>query len=186
MTINAALEQESHDMQRVHVVQGQYHVTGEPNMMLTTLLGSCVSACMRDPVVQVGGINHFLLPDRDHASDGEKLRYGTHAMELLINAILRRGGQRDRLELSLFGGANITTNFANLGGMNADFAEEFVRREGIAYKGGSLRGDCPRKIQFWPTSGRARQQLLANDPKLQADLRADFTKLPRGNAVELF
>ncbi|MBI4275783.1 MAG: chemotaxis protein CheD [Rhizobiales bacterium] len=173
-------------MQRVHVVQGQYHVTGDPNVMLTTLLGSCVSACMRDPITRVGGMNHFLLPDGNNASDDDKLRYGVHAMELLVNAILQIGGQRDRLEVSLFGGANVTTNFTNLGGANADFAENFVRREGLAFKGGSLRGEKPRRVQFWPALGRVRQQLLIDDPQTQVDLRIDITKLPQGNAVEFF
>lgn len=173
-------------MRRVHIVQGEFHVTGDPDVMLTTLLGSCVSACMRDPVARVGGMNHFLLPEGSNASESEKLRYGVHAMELLVNAVLQAGGQRDRLEVSLFGGGKLTTKFGDLGGMNADFAEEFVRREGIAYKGGSLRGDHPRRIQFWPSHGRVRQQVLVSSPDLVPEIPADTVTLPRGNAVELF
>ncbi len=146
--------------QRLHIVQGEYHVTDEPNVMLTTLLGSCVSACMRDPVAGVGGMNHFLLPGGQGSGDSDLLRYGVHAMELLVNGILSRGGRRERLVVSLFGGARMTARLSDVGSSNADFAEEFVRREGIAYSGGSLRGDRARRIQFWPASGRMRQLLL--------------------------
>lgn len=179
-------KKETSEIRRIHIVQGEYHVVGDEDVMLTTLLGSCVSACMRDPVARIGGMNHFLLPEGSGASDSEKLRYGVHAMELLVNAILQLGGQRERLEISLFGGAQVTTSFGDLGGRNADFAEEFVRREGIAYKGGSLRGDHPRRVQFWPNSGRVRQQLLIKNQELPPEVPVDPATLARGNAVELF
>src|SRR5262245_35557757 len=174
------------DWRRVNLVQGEFHVTDEQDVMLTTLLGSCVSACMRDPVARVGGMNHFLLPDGD-ASQGEMLRYGVHAMELLVNAILQRGGQRARLEVTLFGGAQLTENLTDLGGKNADFAEEFVRRENIAHKGGSLRGKHPRRIQFWPSTGRVRQQLLSRHVQVELDTRLIPVKTPApSSSVEFF
>lgn len=170
---------------RVNIVQGEYHVTDEPDVMLTTLLGSCVSACMRDSIARVGGMNHFLLPNGGDSSPGELLRYGVHAMELLVNAILQRGGQRARLEVSLFGGAQLTENLTDLGGQNADFAEDFVRRESIALKGSSLRGKYPRRIQFWPASGRVRQQVLTSAPDLKVEIPA-LAKLPSSTSVEFF
>ena len=79
---------------KVHVIQGEFHVSDHPDVMLTTILGSCVAACVRDPLSGVGGMNHFLLPGEE---GGEGLRYGVQSMELLVNALLRRGARRDRL-----------------------------------------------------------------------------------------
>ncbi len=150
--------------QRVHVIQGEYNVSDDPGVMLTTLLGSCVAACLRDSVAGVGGMNHFLLPGLDAAEgaqrrDGE--HYGVHLMELLVNGLLRRGARRERLEGKLFGGARTMEGLADVGGRNAGFAERFLSHEGIRLVGGSLRGDLGRRIQYWPVSGRARQVFLA-------------------------
>jgi chemotaxis protein CheD len=150
--------------ERVHIIQGEYHVSDDPNVVLTTLLGSCVAACLRDPVAGVGGMNHFLLPGRDAGNYGsqrnEAERYGVHLMELLVNGLLRRGARRERLESKLFGGARTMDGLADVGAMNAVFAEGFLQHEGIRLVGGSLRGDQGRRIQFWPVSGRARQVFL--------------------------
>ncbi len=142
---------------KVHVIQGEFHVSDE-DVVMTTILGSCVAACMRDPVARIGGMNHFLLPG---ATGDEGLRYGVQAMELLVNALLRKGARRDRLEVKLFGGAHLFDGLSDVGSQNSNFAERFVRDEGLSYVGGSLRGDRARRIQFWPISGRARQILLA-------------------------
>ena len=150
----------------VHVVQGEHYVTDDPEVVVTTILGSCVAACLRDPIAGVGGMNHFLLPGGDarkNASDS--VRYGVHAMELLVNALLTMGARRDRLEAKLFGGARLITGLTDVGELNAAFAEDFLRREGLNHVGGSLRGDAGRRIQFWPVSGRARQVLLAKDTR---------------------
>ena len=143
---------------KLHVIQGQFAVCDDAEAIMTTILGSCVAACMRDPVAGVGGMNHFLLPGSDGASG---LRYGVQSMELLVNALLRRGARRDRLEVKLFGGARLLSGLTDVGSQNAAFAERFLRDEGIAFAGGSLRGDRARRIQYWPISGRARQTLLA-------------------------
>jgi chemotaxis protein CheD len=142
---------------KVHVIQGEFHVADE-DLVMTTILGSCVAACMRDPVARVGGMNHFLLPG---ATGDEGLRYGVQSMELLVNALLRKGARRDRLEVKLFGGAHLFDGLSDVGSQNADFAERFVRDEALSHVGGSLRGDRARRIQYWPISGRARQILLA-------------------------
>ncbi len=144
---------------RVHVVQGEQHVTAAPEVMLTTILGSCVAACLFDPVAGVGGMNHFLLPG--DAANASGVRHGVHAMELLVNALLRAGASRGRLQGKLFGGARLLEGLTDVGAQNADFAENFLRREGVACVGGSLRGVQPRRVQFWPVSGRARQLQLA-------------------------
>jgi chemotaxis protein CheD len=152
------------DLRPIHVVQGEYHVTGEPDVVLTTILGSCVAACLRDPVAGVGGMNHFLLPGgHAHTTDATSMRYGVNSMELLVNALLGLGARRDRLEAKLFGGARLMERLTDVGALNSDFAEEFLRREGLKNTGGSLRGDAGRRIQFWPISGRARQVFLGRD-----------------------
>lgn len=155
---------------RIHIVQGEHHVSDDPEMVLTTLLGSCVAACMRDPVAGVGGINHFLLPgNRAGDSEAKALSHGVHAMELLVNALLVRGARRDRLEAKLFGGARLVEGLTDVGRKNAEFAERFLADEGIRHVGGSLRGEHGRKIQFWPVSGRARQSLMESEAQQAFD-----------------
>jgi chemotaxis protein CheD len=143
----------------LHVIQGCFEVTDDARLMMTTVLGSCVAACINDPVARVGGMNHFLLPG--DVSGGEGMRYGVHAMELLVNALLRRGARRERLQVKLFGGGRMFDKLADVGAQNAAFAERFVRDEGLTLAGGSLRGGQARRVQYWPISGRARQALLA-------------------------
>jgi chemotaxis protein CheD len=146
---------------RINIVQGEFHVTQAPDVVLTTILGSCVAACLCDTLAGVGGMNHFLLPgDETCHSDGAAMRHGVHAMELLVNGLLQRGARRERLQAKLFGGACMMQGLADVGRLNADFAERFIRREHIAMTGGSLRGTRGRRIQYWPATGRARQMTL--------------------------
>ncbi|MDE8347114.1 MAG: chemotaxis protein CheD, partial [Acidocella sp.] len=147
---------------RIHIVQGEQHVDTDPTLLLTTILGSCIAACLWDPQAGIGGMNHFLLPGdtnnlRGAQPEGAAMRFGVHAMELLVNGLLRRGALRSRLQAKLFGGARMIKGLTDVGELNASFAEKFLRAEGIAIVGGSLRGEQGRRIQFWPVSGRARQ-----------------------------
>ena len=128
---------------------------------LATLLGSCVAVCLHDPFMRIGGINHFMLPDGD-TSDGAPARYGLHAMELLINELLRSGARRDRLEAKLFGGGRMFDSLSDVGAANADFAEKFLADEGIPVVSRSLRGAGGRRIHYWPVSGRARQRVVTD------------------------
>ena len=179
---------------RIHVVQGEQHVENDPNAMLTTILGSCIAACMWDPVRGIGGMNHFLLPGEDNqvpdpGSTGSSARYGVHAMELLVNALLRRGARRESLRAKLFGGARMIRGLTDIGEMNATFAERFLQAESIPIAGGSLRGNQGRRIQFWPVSGRARQVLLRPDTLtiFQTEYQVSASKAPcQTGAVELF
>jgi chemotaxis protein CheD len=173
---------------RTNIVQGEQRISDDPSMVLTTLLGSCVSACMRDPVARIGGLNHFLLPgDVGRGAEEVSFRYGVHAMELLVNALLMKGARRDRLEAKLFGGANLMSGLTDIGAMNAAFAVDFLKKEGIAYTGGSLGGQRGRRIQYWPVSGRARQVLLSTEEQtpFETDRRAQPRPLSTG-ALELF
>jgi chemotaxis protein CheD len=147
---------------RVHIIQGEYKVVTDPDVYLSTILGSCVAACLRDPVAGVGGMNHFLLPGSAAAmtSGGDATRYGVHLMELLINGLLKKGARRDRLEAKIFGGAKTIASFSNVGEQNAAFAVQFLKDEGIPIVGSSTGGDHGRKLEFWPISGRARQYPL--------------------------
>lgn len=159
-----ALEDRDGEAGAHHVIQGEHHVSGNPDAVLTTILGSCVAACVRDPVAGVGGMNHFLLPgDASGAGTANAAhRYGVHLMELLVNALLQRGAVRSRLEAKLFGGAKTIGVTSDVGGMNASFAADFLRRERIAIVGECLRGTRGRRVQYWPVSGRARRIFLAD------------------------
>ena len=179
---------------RIHVVQGEHHVENDPKAMLTTILGSCIAACIWDPTRGIGGMNHFLLPGEDNqvpsgGSTGSYARYGVHAMELLVNALLRRGARRETLQAKLFGGGRMIRGLTDIGELNASFAERFLQAESIPIVGGSLRGNQGRRIQFWPVSGRARQVLLRPDTVtvFQQEYQVSASKPPpQTGAVELF
>ncbi|HET6320987.1 MAG TPA: chemotaxis protein CheD [Hyphomicrobium sp.] len=175
-----------HAVTRRHVMEGQFHVSDEPGLVLTTVLGSCVAACLRDPVARIGGMNHFLLPgDVERAQSRDAERYGVHLMELLVNGLMSHGAQRGRLEAKLFGGARTVFKSSDVGEMNAAFAERFLRNEGIGIVGGSLGGNSGRRVEFWPASGRARQ-IFVGDPQKIAPLPAAPAKpMPEGD-LELF
>lgn len=154
--------------QRVHIIQGEFFVTSDANVMISTILGSCVAACMRDPVAGVGGMNHFLLPGDENASSAaEAQRLGVHLMELLVNGLLKSGARRERIEAKLFGGARTVRGRYDIGKTNIDFAERFIAAEGIAHVGGNTGGPLGRRIQYWPASGRARQILLTGTAKVE-------------------
>ncbi len=148
---------------RIHIVQGEYKVTDDPDVVVSTLLGSCVAACIRDPVAGIGGMNHFLLPGEDARSyDHEAERYGDYLMELLINGLMKQGAHRDRLEAKLFGGARMMGGLSDIGKKNAEFAERYLKHEGVAVVGKDLGGERGRRLQYWPVSGRARQAYVAS------------------------
>lgn len=170
---------------KIHIIQGEQYVTDDPEVMLTTILGSCVAACLRDPDVGIGGMNHFLLPDTE--AGGAVQRFGAHAMELLINDILRRGGRRHRLEAKLFGGGRMFDGLTDVGEANAAFAERFLRNEGVPVVGGSLRGGKARRLQYWPVSGRALQRFVEDPAQIRTLREVAPPRAPIDEgAVELF
>jgi chemotaxis protein CheD len=147
---------------RIHIVQGEYKVTDDPDVIVSTLLGSCVAACIRDPAAGVGGMNHFLLPGEDgRTHNHEAERYGDYLMELLINGLMKQGAHRDRLEAKLFGGARMMRGLSDIGKKNAEFAERYLEHEGIAVVSKDFGGERGRRLQYWPVSGRARQAYVA-------------------------
>lgn len=172
---------------RVAVLQGHYEVTTNPETVLSTVLGSCVAACMWDASARVGGMNHFLLPHARSEGRSDVQRYGVHAMELLVNALLNAGARRSALEAKLFGGAQISEGFGDVGRSNAEFATEFLAREGIVFRGGSLGGRAARRVEFWAVSGRARQRTVLDAETIFDVERRDQPRLPvDAGDLELF
>ncbi len=189
-SLHAVTQLQTHE-RKINIVQGEQHVDNDPNVVLTTILGSCIAACIWDGVAGVGGMNHFLLPgDGKHRQPGgDAMRFGVHAMELLVNALLQRGAIKNRMRAKLFGGARMIKGLTDIGELNASFAERFLAAEGITLAGGSLRGEQGRRIQFWPVSGRARQVLMPNETESILNLeqtRPSLKPLAETGALELF
>lgn len=149
------------------IIQGEFGISDNPDEAISTILGSCVAAFLRDPISGIGGMNHFLLPGTDQ-SERNALKYGINAMELLINALIQAGARRRQLEGKLFGGAKMVAGLSDIGAANAEFAEEFLRKEGIRYLGGSLGGDYGRKIRAWPATGQIQQMRLPRNQVIEA------------------
>lgn len=135
-------------------------VSDDPSTLLVTLLGSCVSVCMFDPVAGVGGMNHFLLPDGDDGHGGTAMRFGVNAMEKLVNGILKAGGSLDRLQCKAFGGAAIIPSLGHIGQENSRFVLRYLAEEGLHCVSHSLGGSQARRVRFWPATGRAQQNLV--------------------------
>jgi chemotaxis protein CheD len=172
-----------------HVVQGEYAVIAEPNVVLSTILGSCVATCMWDPVAHVGGMNHFLLPG-DAETSGDSLKYGLNSMELLINGLLQKGASRASLRAKLFGGAQVTRGLADIGAKNAEFARRFLKVEGVPLVAESLGGFQARRVRFWPATGRAIQLLLSPTDTEVVKVERKVVEAPAADpaagSVELF
>lgn len=141
------------------ILPGEYFVSGT-GMLLVTVLGSCVAACIRDVEAGVGGMNHFMLPDdggREREHIGSSARYGTYAMEVLINHLLKSGARRNRLEAKVFGGGAVLSSLAssNVGTRNAEFVLDYLKTEKIPVVAKDLLDSYPRKVYYFPDSGRA-------------------------------
>lgn len=175
----------------VKLMPADYYI-GDDEVAIVTVLGSCVAACMRDPVLGIGGMNHFMLPDGD-ADGGSGARYGSYAMELLINGLLKRGARRERLEAKVFGGGNVLQGFtANpVGTRNSEFVLAYLAAEGIPVLAQDLQGVHPRKVCYFPASGSALVKRLphAHDEALAKEehlYKRTLTKAPPRGGVELF
>lgn len=141
------------------VLQGEFKTSRDPNVVMTTLLGSCISACIWDARARIGGMNHFLLPGDDQASS-ENMRFGINSMELLVNALISQGASRSNLQVRLFGGAKMFDGGPNIGQRNTEFARWFLENEGLNCVGACVGGNLGRKIRFWPVSGRAQRKFM--------------------------
>ncbi|ALG70733.1 chemotaxis protein [Azospirillum thiophilum] len=178
----------------VKIGLGQQSVSDIAGLMIATTLGSCVAACIHDPVRAIGGMNHFMLPDvpaSELDGDGAAARYGSVAMELLIDALLAGGAERARLQVKLFGGGRVIESSYDIGGLNSRFALDYVRTEGLTLAGQDLGGGSARRIHYFPQDGRAFRRLLR--PEAAADAvtieRHFITRLhrePVEGGVDLF
>ena len=176
------------------VFLGHHLVSDRSDVMMVTTLGSCVTACIHDPAVAIGGMNHFLLPEVPESEDGgagAAARYGSVAMERLINDLLSRGAHRDRLEVKLFGGARVIDSSFDVGQRNARFALDYVRREGLKLIGQDLGGLSPRRIHYFPHSGKALRKLLrpeslSETATQELHFRSTLRQKPIEGDVELF
>jgi len=177
----------------VKILPGEYFAT-DREVALVTVLGSCVAACLRDPVAGVGGMNHFMLPsDEPRNAPSRSARYGAYAMEVLINKLMRMGAKRERLEAKLFGGGAVVPGLTqiNIGESNAQFAIEYLRSERIAVSAEDLMGNDARKVYFFPRSGKALVRMLRtlrNNTIAERELSYSrrLNDLPPGGDIELF
>lgn len=154
------------DLDAAKLLPGEYYVTGR-DMVLVTVLGSCVSACIRDKLSGIGGMNHFMLPDAGGDQDSPasaSARYGAFAMEILINSLISMGAHRTLLEAKVFGVGNVLPGMTtmNIGQRNADFAMGFLRAERIRVVARDLIDVYPRKVYYFPKSGKVLVKKLRN------------------------
>lgn len=156
----------------VHVLSGQYAVSSTEGTYFSTVLGSCVCACIYDPVAEIGGINHFVLPiGGERAPQEQRYRYGDVAMPGLLNNLCRRGAQRERLVVKLFGGRARNDASYEPGALNADFALTFVNANGLRLIESSLGGRVARWVNFHPASGRTKVRETVDSPAFSASRR---------------
>jgi len=154
------------------VFPGEFYLTKETNEVLVTVLGSCVSACIRDPIAGVGGMNHFMLPQHGSGAWGNDLkstRFGNFAMEKLLNELIKAGCVRERMEIKVFGGGNVTDTSNAVGSENAEFILAYLRAEGLRSAATDLGGTLPRRIHYYPATGRVVRRLLGVSERYSID-----------------
>lgn len=175
----------------VKVLPGEYFVSSE-ELIIMTVLGSCISACIWDGKVRAGGMNHFMLPDGDSV-DGFG-RYGSYAMELLINEMLKKGARRESMQAKVFGGAQVMAGFTtmNVGERNTKFVLDYLATERIPVVSQDVLDIHPRKVCFFPTTGKALVKRLAHShpETLAVEERkgsaVSVAKATAGGSVDLF
>lgn len=184
------------DCVSVKLLPGDYYVTTRDEL-ITTVLGSCISACIYDRVYGYGGMNHFMLPGDGNErqvsalSDTNSTRYGLHAMEGLINGVLKCGARRQNLRAKIFGGGRIIEQMTDVGLRNIAFVKNYLEVEGIPVEASDLGQIYPRKINFFPKTGKAmvkRLRSLHNDTiqTREVEYRRQIEQSDASGAVELF
>ncbi len=185
------------DLYAAKILPGEYYVTTNSELIVT-VLGSCVSACIRDPQMGIGGMNHFMLPIGKEGMTGmtrnsESTRYGNFAMEQLINDILKNGGRRDHLEVKVFGGGKVIAHMteADIGNRNISFVREYLATEGFKIVAEDMGDIYPRKVVYDPISGKVQVKKLRtmhNDTIVKREIgyRQNLEKQPIAGDIELF
>jgi chemotaxis protein CheD len=180
------------------LLPGDYYVTREDEV-LDTVLGSCVSACIRNPKTGIGGMNHFMLPHPRNGESGDTwggvassaTRYGSASMEQLINRILGAGGSRTDLEVKIFGGARVLAAITDVGHHNVQFVRQFLKQEGLRVVSEDVGNVTPRHIQYFPISGKVRVKHLANSQSAkllsqEVSYSKTIDKQPVAGEIDLF
>ncbi|MBX9899513.1 MAG: chemoreceptor glutamine deamidase CheD [Burkholderiaceae bacterium] len=183
------------DCDAAKILPGEFYFTGK-DMLIVTVLGSCVSACIRDRVSGVGGMNHFMLPDGGENSDNPvsaSMRYGTYAMEVLINELQKAGAKRENMEAKVFGGGNVLRGFTtiNVGERNAKFVLDYLKTERMRVIAEDLNDIYPRKVYFFPKTGKVLVKKLKvehNDTlkRRELDYASRLKASSVGGDVDLF
>jgi chemotaxis protein CheD len=174
----------------VKVLPGEYYVSAD-DLVVMTVLGSCIAACIWDPRVRVGGMNHFMLPEGGSDSGG---RYGSYAMELLINELMKQGARRETMQAKVFGGGAVMSSFTtmNVGERNTKFVLDYLQTERIAVVSKDVLDVHPRKVCFFPATGKAMVKRLAssNTDALETQERkgsaATVVTSTAGGSIDLF
>jgi chemotaxis protein CheD len=180
------------------ILPGEYFVT-RSDEAITTVLGSCIAACIRDPASRIGGMNHFMLPEDNSVGksswldgpSGLATRYGSYAMESLINELMKLGANRDRFEVKLFGGGKILSSMTDVGRKNIAFAKEFLKIEGFKIAAEDVGEVYPRRVLYYPASGvvmlkRLRALDATEIAQRESSYRSSLVKKPADDDVELF
>ena len=188
----------THECFAAKILPGEYYVTANSEAIVT-VLGSCVSACIRDKVFGIGGMNHFMLPLNRSASHAEVAamsnagRYGNFAMEKMINDILKNGGTRENLEVKIFGGGRVLQNMQSLdiGNGNINFVREYIETENITLVGEDVGDVFPRKVIYFPLTGKVKVKKLRqmhNNTVIEREstYMSSLEVKPEESEVELF
>jgi chemotaxis protein CheD len=182
------------DCEAAKILPGEYYYTGQ-DMLIVTVLGSCVSACIRDRITGLGGMNHFMLPDGGDSNSpvSASMRYGTYAMEVLINELLKAGARRENMEAKVFGGGAVLRGFTaiNVGGRNAAFVMNYLKTEKMRVVAEDLNDIYPRKVYFFPRTGKVLVKKLMqthNDTlaRRELDYASRLKVEPVGGEIDLF
>ena len=187
-----------HDMDMAKILPGEFYVT-KSNEIIATVLGSCVSVCLRDTKLGIGGMNHFMLPENKKRGDDnwkynridKAARYGADAMEHLINEILKHGGKKNNFEFKLCGGGRIMAAMADIGKKNIDFIKRYLDMEGYGIASEDLGSIYPRKVRYFPLTGKLqimKLRSLHNDTiiKREVDYQEELKIAPVAGDIELF
>ncbi|KRH99248.1 chemotaxis protein CheD [Curvibacter sp. PAE-UM] len=173
----------------VKVLPGEYFVSGE-DVLIMTVLGSCIAACVWDGKARIGGMNHFMLPEGEDGSG----RYGSYAMELLLNEMIKKGARRETMQAKVFGGGAVMAGFTtmNVGERNTKFVLDYLATERIPVVSQDVLDIHPRKVCFFPVTGKALVKRLAHahPEALAVEERkgnaANVAKTTAGGSVDLF
>jgi chemotaxis protein CheD len=180
------------------ILPGEFFVT-RSDEVITTVLGSCISACIRDPAARIGGMNHFMLPEDNSSGKsswidgpgGLATRYGSYAMESLINELMKLGARRDRFEVKLFGGGKILSSMTDVGKKNITFAKEFLKLEGFKIAAEDVGEVYPRRVVYFPATGvvmikRLRALDVVEIARRETNYLTSLAAKQTDNDVELF